>query len=451
MLTTEGRASGVVHFRFRVQIGVNKRKAGREEIMSLLKKAVLAAAGTVLAVGAAAAQTTVRWLHIEANPAQVKIWEEVARDFEARNAGVKVEMQYLENEAYKAKAPTLLQSRDRPHIIYSWAGGVLKAQVEAGVLEDISSQVQGYKDNLSASAVAAFTVDGKIYGLPHTVSQVGFMANRELLAKGGVDAASVKTWDDFIEAVKKLKAAGITPLAAGGADKWPLHFYWTHLAVRVGGKPGFAAALKGENGGFEGEVFQKSGELFKQLVDLAPFQNGFLGFKSQQAIGHFGDGKAAMILAISSFYHTQKVFAVDKTGISDDKLAWISFPLVPGGKGEASDTLGGINGWLVTKDAPKEAVALIKHFISEDVQKRLAGGNFLIPTFKGAESGLGSAFMRNIAQNIAASKYHQNFYDQDLGPSVGRVVNDATAEIAGGSMTPKQAAKAIQDAFKQGN
>jgi raffinose/stachyose/melibiose transport system substrate-binding protein len=31
------------------------------------------------------------------------------------------------------------------------------------------------------------------------------------------------------------------------------------------------------------------------------------------------------------------------------------------------------------------------------------------------------------------------------------VVNDATAEIAGGSMTPRQAAKAIQDAFKQGN
>ena len=59
--------------------------------------------------------------------------------------------------------------------------------------------------------------------------------------------------------------------------------------------------------------------------------------------------------------------------------------------------------------------------------------------------------MRNIAQNLAKSKYHQNFYDQSLGPSVGRVVNDVTAEIAGGSMTPEAAAKAIQDAYKQGN
>ena len=147
----------------------------------------------------------------------------------------------------------------------------------------------------------------------------------------------------------------------------------------------------------------------------------------------------------------QRALAADKVGLSDDKIGWFNFPVVAGGKGEASDTLGGVNGWLVTKGAPKEAAEFVKFFISDAVQKRLAQGNFLIPTFKGAEAGLGSPFMRNIAQNIAASKYHQNFYDQDLGPSVGRVVNDATAELAGGTMTPKQVAKAIQDAFKQGN
>ena len=419
--------------------------------MARFKGLLVGAVALAFSAGSALAQTTVKWLHIEANPVVVKLWEEVAREFEAKNPGVKVEMQYLENEAYKAKAPTLLQSRDRPHIIYSWAGGVLKSQVEAGVLEDITPAMQGYKDYLSASAVDAFTVDGKIYGVPYGVSQVGFMGNKDLLAKAGVDAGKIVTYDDLLDAVKKLKAAGITPLAVGGADKWPVHFYWTNLAMRLGGKAAIQAALKGQDGGFEGETFQKSGELFKQLVDLQPFQNGFLGFKSQQAIGHFGDGKAALLLAISSFYHTQKVFAVDKVGIPDDKLAWINFPTVPGGKGQPSDTLGGINGWLVTKGAPKEAVAFLKHFVSAEPQKRLAAGNFIVPVYKGAEAGLGSAFMRNIAQNIANSTYHQNFYDQDLGPSVGRVVNDATTEIAAGTMTPKQAAKAIQNAFRQGN
>jgi raffinose/stachyose/melibiose transport system substrate-binding protein len=421
--------------------------------MRILRRAALAAAGLVLtAVAAAAAEpVTIRWLHLEVDPNQVKIWENVAREFEAKNPGVRVETQFLENEAYKAKLPSMLQSKDRPQIIYSWAGGVLKSQVEAGVLEDITAQLGDYKDNLAPAAVNAFTVDGKIYGIPFAQSQVGFFYNKELMAKGGVDGARIKTWDDLLDAVKKLKAAGITPLIVGGADKWPIHFYWTNLAVRIGGKQAFDAALRGENGGFAGETFIKSGQLFKQLVDLQPFQNGFLGFKNPQAVGAFGDGKAAMTLAISVVNTQQRTLAADKKGISDENLGWFDFPTVAGGKGDPTDTLGGINGWLVTKGAPKETVAFLKYFVSLDVQKRLAASNFLIPVYKGADEGLASPLIRNVAQNLARSKYHQNFYDQSLGPSVGRVVNDVTAEIAGGSMTPEEAAKAIQEAYKQGN
>lgn len=419
--------------------------------MRLLKLLALALATVVSVAGSVAAQTTVRWLHIETNPAQVKIWEEVARGFEAKNPGVKVEMQFLENEAYKAKLPTILQSKDRPHIIYSWAGGVLKAQIEAGVLEDITGQVKGYSEQLAPAAISAFTLDGKVYGLPMVLSQVSFLYNKDLFAKAKVDGGKIKTWDELLAAVKALKAAGVTPISVGGADKWPLHFYWTYLAMRQGGKAAFDAALRGEAGGFEGETFVKAGELFKQLVDLQPFQNGFLGFKNQPAVGYFGDGKAAMTLAISNVYLLQRALAADKVGLSDEKLGRFDFPTVTGGKGEATDTLGGITGWLVTKGAPKQAAEFLKFLISQDVQKRLAAGNYIVPVVKGADAGFNSGFMREIAQNLARSKYHQNFLDQTLGPSVGRVVNDATAEIAGGSMTPKDAAKAIQAAWKQGN
>ena len=419
--------------------------------MGLLKRLLVAATGLTLAVGAAAADSTVKWLHIEVNPAQVKIWDEVARAYEAAHPGVKIEMQFLENEAYKAKLPTILQSKDRPHIIYSWAGGVLKTQIEAGVLEEITDQVKGYSDTITPAALAAFTQNSRVYGLPIALSQVGFLYNKDLMAKAKVDATVIKSWDDLLAAVKALKAAGVTPIVVGGADKWPLHFYWTHLAVRIGGKAGLDAALRGENGGFAGETFQKSGELFKQLVDLQPFQNGFLGFKNPQAVGYFGDGKAAMTLAISSTYHLQRALAADKVGLGEDKIGWFDFPVVPGGKGAPTDTLGGITGWLITKGSPKEATDFLKFFISKDVQTRLAAGNFLVPVAKGAEAGINNGFMKRIADNLAKSNYHQNFYDQTLGPSVGRVVNDASAEIAGGSMTPQQAATAIQAAWKQGN
>jgi raffinose/stachyose/melibiose transport system substrate-binding protein len=420
-------------------------------LMRLLNKLLPAAAALLFAVGTAAADTTVKWLHIEANPAQVKIWEEVARAYEAAHPGVKIEMQFLENEAYKAKLPTILQSKDRPHIIYSWAGGVLKSQIEAGVLDDITDQVKGYSDTIAPAALAAFSRDGRVYGLPIALSQVGFLYNKDLMAKANVDASKIKTWDDLLAAVKALRSAGVTPIVVGGADKWPLHFYWTHLAVRIGGKAAFDAALRGQDGGFAGETFLKSGELFKQLVDLQPFQNGFLGFKNPQAVGYFGDGKAAMTLAISTAYHLQRALAADKVGLGEDKIGWFDFPVVPGGKGEPTDTLGGITGWLVTKGSPKEAVDFLKFFISKDVQTRLAAGNFLIPVVRGADAGLNNTLMKRIADDLSKSRYHQNFYDQSLGPSVGRVVNDVTAEIAGGSMSPKDAADAIEAAWKQGN
>ena len=417
--------------------------------MQSLKLFIVGAFG--LAASAVNAADTIKWLHVEVNPTQVAIWNETARAFEAKHPGVKVEPQYLENEAYKAKLTTLLQSRDKPAMFYSWAGGVLKAQVEAGVIEDLTDRTKGYIETLTPSAVAAFTLDGKVYGVPQAITEVGFFYNKELLAKAGVDASKIKTWDDLLGAVKALKGAGITPITVGGADKWPVSFYWSYLSLRQGGKPAFEAAMKGEAGGFAGEDFVKAGELFKQLVDLQPFQNGFLGSKHLPAIGQFADGKAAMTLAISVIYNQQRSIAADKKGLSDDQIGWFQFPVVPGGKGAPTDTLGGVVGWVVSKGAPKETVDFIKAFVSPEVQSRLTAEGFIIPVVGGADASLKNAFMRNIAQELARSTYHQNFYDQVLGPSVGRVVNDVVAEMAGGTMTPQDAAKAVQAAWKQGN
>ena len=52
--------------------------------------------------GAAVAQTTVKWLHIEDNPRNLAAYEQVAADYEATHPDVTIEMQYLENEAFKA-------------------------------------------------------------------------------------------------------------------------------------------------------------------------------------------------------------------------------------------------------------------------------------------------------------------------------------------------------------
>ena len=162
---------------------------------------------------------------------------------------------------------------DKPHVIYSWAGGVLREQVRAGLIEDISDAVNagGWKDRFSPSALNLYAVDGRTYGVPMLTSQVVFFYNKDLFAKAGVDGNAIKTWDELLGAVKKLQAAGITPIMAGGGDKWPLHFYWSHLAIRLGGKPAFDAAMAGQGKGFASDTFVGAGEL--------PGQCGFGGWR----------------------------------------------------------------------------------------------------------------------------------------------------------------------------
>ncbi|MGF1626709.1 MAG: ABC transporter substrate-binding protein [Alphaproteobacteria bacterium] len=399
--------------------------------------------------GVAGAQTTVDWLHIEQNPEIAAHMEELARAFEAENPGVTVAMQFLENEAFKAKLPTILQSDERPDIFYSWGGGVFHAQARAGVLGDMTAQMNdGWAETLSPAGVDAFTYDGVVHGAPMLVSQVVFWYNKDLFAQAGVDAEAIETWDDLLAAVQTLKDAGITPIAVGGADKWPLHFYWTHLAIRLGGKAGFEAATSGEGEGFQDEIFLQAGELFQQLTALEPFQDGYLAFTYPQAAGYFGDGNAAMHLMGNWDYNTARTNAADGAGLSDEQLGIFSFPQIPGGAGEPTDTLGGINGWLIASDASPEAVDFLRFYLSPENQTEMGKRGYFIPVAVGSSGEMTNPFFRQVADNIAASNYHQIFYDQMLGPSVGRVVNDVSADLAAGVISPEEAAELVQEAWE---
>ena len=104
---------------------------------------------------------------------------------------------------------------------------------------------------------------------------------------------------------------------------------------------------------------------------------------------------------------------------------------------------------LVTKGAPKEAAEVLKFFSQDKYQREAAAKGYYIPVVTGTESAIENPVVKQIAAQLAASTYHQNFFDQDLGPSVGRVVNDISAAVAAGEMKPEAAAAAIQDAWDQ--
>ncbi len=154
-------------------------------------------------------------------------------------------------------------------------------------------------------------------------------------------AEDIKTWDDFLGAVKKLKAAGITPISVGAGEKWPMHFYYSYLVMRIGGEHALADAKAGKDGGFKNATFVEAGKRLRELAALEPFQPGYLSTSHAQSSGIFGDGKAAMDLMGQWLLQMQGPNSASGKGLPEEDIGILSFPIVPGGKGKATDTLGG--------------------------------------------------------------------------------------------------------------
>ena len=104
------------------------------------------------------------------------------------------------------------------------------------------------------------------------------------------------TWTEFLDDVKALKAAGITPISIGEGDKWPGMHFWNYLATRICGQAKFEAAMA-RTGSFTDPCFVEAGTKLQELVALEPFQDGFLGATHDEMQATFGNGKAAMELS----------------------------------------------------------------------------------------------------------------------------------------------------------
>jgi raffinose/stachyose/melibiose transport system substrate-binding protein len=367
----------------------------------------------------------------------------MADEYQKEHPNVTIEVTVLENENFKAKLTTAIQSGDPPDLFHSWGGGVLAEYAKAGMLRDISPELKGeWQDSYAEGALAIYGDGTHFYGVPNDLGMIGFWYNKDLFAQAGIENPPA-TWAELLDDVKKLQGAGITPIALGGKDKWPAMYYWTYLATRIGGKAGFEAAYT-RTGKFTDQPFIDAGNELKKLIDMNPFQSGFLGATYDDQGATMGNGKAAMELMGQWAPNVEKNNSADKAGIGD-KLSWFPFPAVEGGKGDITDAMGGGGGIVVGKNAPDEAIDFLHYINTAEAQERMSAINQVIPVVKGTEGSITDPYYKIIAANVAKAKYFQLYYDQFLPPATAQVVNDSIQGLFAGALTPEEVAQAIEE------
>ena len=137
-------------------------------------------------------------------------WEptltQVAKDF-TKKTGIKVN---LKNVGTNTKEYTQLDNA-----IEAGSGAPDVAQVEyyaipqyaiKGNLLDITDKTSGYSDFYTPGPWASVQFAGKVYGLPMDSGPMAWFYNKGVFDKAGVDPTQVRTWDDFYEAAKKIRA-----------------------------------------------------------------------------------------------------------------------------------------------------------------------------------------------------------------------------------------------------
>jgi len=319
----------------------------------------------------------------EEAPVTLKVWGDLGNQavleepfkkinaaFAAKYPNIKLEYDFAQNDQSLNVA---LQANELPDLFWVQGDKTSKMgeMVKNGFLLDLSPynlDLSRYSD----SEKTYCTVDGKIYcSLPSFFDTNVVYYNKDLYEKNGLKAPA--TWDEFVQGLETLKAAGLTPITLAGKSEWDRA--WPIFAFA----PAFAnSALKAAQAG-EGKLTDptvaETLQAFRDFADKGYFGKDFLAQDYAAAQFAFTNGKAAAIID-GTWSNSTYV----ESGMN---LGRFSIPNKEGKKVVQSSYSNFMTYAISSKSQyPDQAVKYIEFLNSLEAQQILEDAVGLVPTIK---------------------------------------------------------------------
>jgi len=405
---------------------------------------------TTASEGGSAAPVTMSFWHNSTTGDGKQYWEDTVAAFEKEHPNVTINIQAIQNEDMDGKLQTALASGGDPTIFMARGGGKLADVVAADQVMDITDQISPeVKTALGDGIFSAFTVDGKIYGMPTSVLPGGMYYSKDLFAKAGITATPT-TFEELNAAVTKLKAAGIAPIALGGKDAWPAAHWYYFMALRDCSRDTMdkAAATKD----FSDPCWLKAGEDLKAFTATDPFNKGYLTTSAQQGAGSsagmIANHKAAMELMGAWDPGVIADLTPDKKALPD--LGWFPFPAVTGGAGDPSAMMGGSDGFACRKDAPSACMDFLNFIANKANQEGYATAFKTLPANKDAKGVVTDPALQDVLAAYDKAAYVELWLDTQYGQNVGNALNGGVVNMFAGKGTPADIVAAVKSAAAKG-
>jgi raffinose/stachyose/melibiose transport system substrate-binding protein len=394
--------------------------------------------------GSSAAPVTVNlWTIWNAEPRQSAL-AQIVKDFEAAHPGVTVKVTAFEPDAYKTSIKVALGGGDAPDIYFVWSGekmlhSFVRGQKVADLTAAMDADGGAWRKRLPPASVDRFTFDGKVRGVPYLLQCTFFFYNKAIFSKHGWQVP--KTWDELVSLCKQMKAAGVTPLALGNAEKWPAHHYPFALTQRLIGKEATEKQYDPTGpGDYADPGFVKALRMFKDFAQQGVFSASPNGTSRNNARALFYSGQTAM------FYTGTWDFARFSKGGEAPATFWdqwdfFNFPSVAGGTGDQTALAGSPDGYVVSASSKSQDAAIqFLQFMTtpEEARKFVTACQELVQVQGAVDEKLAGPHLAKYAQMVEAAKQITPWMDTMMEATVAEAYMNGVQALLAGTMTPEQ-------------
>lgn len=424
-------------------------RAAAAAVAALMAVGLTACSGGTGESGDGGETTLTMWHNSTTGPGK-QYWEDAAAAFHEENPEVTIKVTSIQNEDMDGKLQTAVNSGDMPDIFMARGGGKLADIVGAGKVKDLTDLIDDdVKTAFGDAPFSAFTVDGKIYGMPSSVLPGGIFYSKDLFEQAGITSEPT-TIDELGDAVDKLKDAGIAPIALGAKDAWPAAHWYYFFAVRACGEE--IITNLATNPDFSDGCWLDAAENLADFVATEPFNSGFLTTSAQEgansSAGLLANHKAAMELMGAWDVGVIAGLTPDEQPLPD--LGWFPFPEVDGGDGAPGAMMGGVDGYSCSADSPEACEQFLNFISSQEWQEKYAVAFQTVPASQDATGAVTDPSLKPLMEAYSKAPYVALWLDTALGQNVGNALNTGVVEMLAGQGDPEKLVTKITDASARG-
>lgn len=315
--------------------------------------------------------------------------DKAAKAYTAKHSNVTINVQTVGGgQDYAAALKSKFASGQEPAIFN--VGGPQEVSDWKSKLEDLSDQ--SWVSKALPGTLDSAKIDGKVLGMPFDLEGYGFIYNKNIFKKAGINADSIKTYADLEKAVQTLdskkNSLGIQSVfALAGKETWVTGMHTANIA--------FGNEFKDAMESYNAKTTDfKYSDGFKKLLDL------------QIQYGYKPDGTNKSINSVDYSTEVEQLFSLGKVaiiqqgnwisgtveGIDSDLAKNIGILPTPidGGK-EGTIPIGVPEYWTVNSnkdaDTKKAAKDFLNWLYTSDEGKKMIINDFkFIPALSGYDS-----------------------------------------------------------------